>query len=159
MNYQTIIKDDLINGEGVRCSLFVSGCSHGCAECFNEVAWDYRSGQEFSTETIDTILAELSKPYISGLSLLGGDPLMKKNIETILELCKIVKDTYPNKTIWCWSGYTLEEIMDNHASPILEYIDVLVDGKFILEEKNLKLPFRGSNNQRILRKGVDYALS
>lgn len=156
MNYQTIIKDDLINGEGVRCSLFVSGCSHCCAKCFNEKAWDYRSGQEFSTETIDTILAELSKPYISGLSLLGGDPLMKKNIETILELCKIVKDTYPNKTIWCWSGYTLEEIMDNHASPILEYIDVLVDGKFIEAEKNLKLPFRGSNNQRILYKNKDF---
>lgn len=156
MNYQTIIKDDLINGEGVRCSLFVSGCSHCCAKCFNEKAWDYRSGQEFSTETIDTILAELSKPYISGLSLLGGDPLMKKNIETILELCKIVKDTYPNKTIWCWSGYTLEEIIDNHASPILEYIDVLVDGKFIEAEKNLKLPFRGSNNQRILYKNKDF---
>lgn len=156
MNYQTIIKDDLINGEGVRCSLFVSGCSHCCAKCFNEKAWDYRSGQEFSTETIDIILAELSKPYISGLSLLGGDPLMKKNIETILELCKIVKDTYPNKTIWCWSGYTLEEIMDNHASPILEYIDVLVDGKFIEAEKNLKLPFRGSNNQRILYKNKDF---
>lgn len=156
MNYQTIIKDDLINGEGVRCSLFVSGCSHGCDGCFNEEAWDYRSGQEFSTDTIDTILAELSKPYISGLSLLGGDPLMKKNIETILELCKIVKETYPNKTIWCWSGYTLEEIMDNHAKDILQYLDVLVDGKFVSEEKNLTLPFRGSNNQRILFKNKNF---
>lgn len=156
MNYQTIIKDDLINGEGVRCSLFVSGCSHGCAGCFNEEAWDYRSGQKFSTDTIDTILAELSKPYISGLSLLGGDPLMKKNIETILELCKIVKETYPNKTIWCWSGYTLEEIMDNHAKDILQYLDVLVDGKFVSDEKNLTLPFRGSNNQRILYKNKDF---
>ncbi|GAB0878293.1 hypothetical protein MZ16F87_43830 [Escherichia coli] len=156
MNYQTIIKDDLINGEGVRCSLFVSGCSHGCDGCFNEEAWDYRSGQEFSTDTIYIILAELSKPYVSGLSLLGGDPLMKKNIETILELCKIVKETYPNKTIWCWSGYTLEEIINNHAKDILQYLDVLVDGKFVSEEKNLTLPFRGSNNQRILYKNKDF---
>lgn len=84
---------------------------------------------------------------------------MPKNISTVIELCKVVKEKYPNKDIWCWSGYTLEEIINNHASAILEYIDVLVDGKFILEEKNLELPFRGSNNQRILRKGVDYALS
>ncbi|HCQ0858536.1 TPA: anaerobic ribonucleoside-triphosphate reductase activating protein [Escherichia coli] len=159
MNYQTIIKDDLVNGEGVRCSLFVSGCSHGCEECFNEKAWDYRSGEVFSTETVEIILNELNKPYVQGLSLLGGDPLMPKNISTVIELCKVVKEKYPNKDIWCWSGYTLEEIINNHASAILEYIDVLVDGKFILEEKNLELPFRGSNNQRILRKGVDYALS
>ncbi len=159
MNYQTIIKDDLVNGEGVRCSLFVSGCSHGCVECFNEKAWDYRSGLAFSTETVEIILNELNKPYVQGLSLLGGDPLMPKNISTVIELCKVVKEKYPNKDIWCWSGYTLEEIINNHASVILEYIDVLVDGKFILEEKNLELPFRGSNNQRILRKGVDYALS
>jgi anaerobic ribonucleoside-triphosphate reductase activating protein len=156
MNYQTIIKDDLVNGEGVRCSLFVSGCSHGCSGCFNEEAWDYRSGDVFSTETVDEILAELNKPYISGLSLLGGDPLMKKNIDTILNLCKVVKDTFPEKTIWCWSGYTLEEIMDNHSKDILQYLDVLVDGKFIEEEKNLQLPFRGSNNQRILFKNKDF---
>lgn len=156
MNYQTIMKDDLINGEGVRCSLFVSGCSHGCPECFNEDAWDYRSGTEFSTETVDIILSELSKPYISGLSLLGGDALMPKNIETVIELCKVVKETYPNKNIWCWSGYTLEEIMVNHAKDIIQYLDVLVDGKFIAEEKNLTLPFRGSNNQRVLFKNKDF---
>ncbi|WPK19580.1 anaerobic NTP reductase, small subunit [Salmonella phage SD-1_S14] len=93
MNYQTIIKDDLVNGEGVRCSLFVSGCSHGCDGCFNEEAWDYRSGQLFSTETVEIILQELKKPYVSGLSLLGGDPLMKKNIDEVLNLCKVVKET------------------------------------------------------------------
>jgi anaerobic ribonucleoside-triphosphate reductase activating protein len=152
MNYITIIKDDLINGEGARCSLFVSGCSHGCPGCFNEESWDYRTGNKFRQETIDIILNELSKSYVAGLSLLGGDPLMPKNIDTVLNLCKIVKETYPNKNIWCWSGYTLEEIKDNHANPILEYIDVLVDGKFVEEEKNLSLPFRGSNNQRIIRK-------
>lgn len=156
MNYQTIIKDDLINGEGVRCSLFVSGCSHGCTGCFNEKAWDYRSGKEFSTESIQLILDELSKSYVNGLSLLGGDPLMPKNIDEIINLCKIVKETYPDKTIWCWSGYTLDEILNNHASSVLKYIDVLVDGKFVIEEKNLSIPFRGSNNQRILKKGIDY---
>lgn len=156
MNYMDIIKDDLINGTGVRVSLFVSGCSHGCNGCYNESSWDYRSGNTFGNEQIDIILNELKKPYVEGLTLLGGDPLMPKNINTILELCKVVKSTFPEKNIWCWSGYTLEEILDNHAKDVLEYVDVLVDGKFILELKNLKLPFRGSENQRILYKGIDY---
>lgn len=156
MRYQTIIKGDLVNGEGVRCSLFVSGCSHGCAGCFNESAWDYRSGTEFSTEEIQQILDELSKPYIDGLSLLGGDPLMPKNISAVLELCSLVKEHYPNKNIWCWTGYTLQEVQENHASEILQYCDVLVDGKFVDSEKDLTLEFRGSKNQRILKKGIDY---
>lgn len=156
MRYQTIIKGDLVNGEGVRCSLFVSGCSHGCVGCFNESAWDYRSGTEFSTETVQEILDELSKPYIDGLSLLGGDPLMPKNISTVLELCSVVKEKFPNKNIWCWTGYTLQEVQGNHASGILQYCDVLIDGKFIDEQKDLTLSFRGSRNQRILKKGIDY---
>ena len=156
MRYQTIIKGDLVNGEGVRCSLFVSGCSHGCVGCFNESAWDYRSGTEFSTETVQEILDELSKPYIDGLSLLGGDPLMPKNISTVLELCSVVKEKYPNKNIWCWTGYTLQEVQNNHASGILQYCDVLIDGKFIDSQKDLTLAFRGSNNQKILKKGIDY---
>lgn len=156
MRYQTIIKGDLVNGEGVRCSLFVSGCSHGCVGCFNEEAWDYRSGTEFSTETVQEILDELSKPYINGLSLLGGDPLMPKNISTVLELCSVVKEQFPNKNIWCWTGYTLQEVQMNHAAGILQYCDVLIDGKFIDSQKDLTLSFRGSNNQRILKKGIDY---
>lgn len=156
MNYQTIIKDDLINGEGVRCSLFVSGCSMGCKNCYNEKAWDYRSGTEFGTEQVELILNELSKSYVSGLSLLGGDPLALKNCSTVIELCKVVKEKYPDKTIWCWSGYTLDEIINNHAASILEYIDVLVDGKFEEELKDLSLPYRGSSNQRILYKGKDF---
>lgn len=156
MRYQTIIKGDLVNGEGVRCSLFVSGCSHGCVGCFNESAWDYRSGTEFGTETVQEILDELSKPYIDGLSLLGGDPLMPKNISTVLELCSVVKEKYPNKNIWCWTGYTLQEVQNNHASGILQYCDVLIDGKFIDSQKDLTLSFRGSNNQKILKKGIDY---
>lgn len=156
MNYQTIIKDDLINGEGVRCSLFVSGCSMGCKNCYNEKAWDYRSGTEFGTEQVELILNELSKSYVSGLSLLGGDPLALKNCSTVIELCKVVKEKYPDKTIWCWCGYTLEEIINNHAASVLEYIDVLVDGKFEEELKDLSLPYRGSSNQRILYKGKDF---
>ncbi|AFA44806.1 anaerobic nucleotide reductase subunit [Klebsiella phage vB_KleM_RaK2] len=156
MNYQTIIKDDLINGEGVRCSLFVSGCSMGCKNCYNEKAWDYRSGTEFGTEQVKLILNELSKSYVSGLSLLGGDPLALKNCSTVIELCKVVKEKYPDKTIWCWSGFTLDEIINNHAASILEYIDVLVDGKFEEELKDLSLPYRGSSNQRILYKGKDF---
>lgn len=156
MRYQTIVKGDLVNGEGVRCSLFVSGCSHGCDGCFNEEAWDYRSGTDFGEEQVLDILDELSKPYITGLSLLGGDPLMPKNISTVIDLCKRVKEKYPDKNIWCWTGYTLEEVYNNHAKEILQYCDVLIDGKFMNEQKDLTLSFRGSSNQRILRKGIQY---
>lgn len=156
MNYQTIVKDDLINGTGVRVSLYVSGCSHGCPGCFNEAAWDYRSGTPFTEEQINIIRTELSKSYVEGLTLLGGDPLMPKNISTVIDLCKRVKEEFPEKNIWCWTGYTLEEVRQNHAHDILKYVDVLVDGKFEEELKNLKLPFRGSENQRILFKGKDY---
>lgn len=156
MNYQTIIKDDLVNGEGIRCSLFVSGCSHGCVGCFNESAWDYRSGSEYTKETEQIILNELNKKYVNGLTLLGGDPLMKKNIDVVLNLCKTVKETYPDKNIWCWTGYTLDEVQSNHAKDILKYVDVLVDGKFEESQKDLTLPHRGSSNQRVLKRGIDY---
>lgn len=156
MNYMKIIKDDLINGSGVRCTLFVSGCSHGCAGCYSPHTWDYRSGTPFGEEQLNTIREELSKSYVDGLTLLGGDALMPKNINTILELCKIVKNEFPTKNIWCWTGYTLEEIQKNHAYDILNYVDVLIDGKFVEELKNLQLPFRGSENQRILIKGKHY---
>lgn len=156
MRYQTIVKGDLVNGEGVRCSLFVSGCSHGCDGCFNEEAWDYRSGEDFGEEQVLDILDELSKPYITGLSLLGGDPLMPKNISTVIDLCKRVKEKYPDKDIWCWTGYTLDEVYNNHAKEILQYCDVIIDGKFMNEQKDLTLSFRGSSNQRILRKGIQY---
>lgn len=156
MNYITIVKDDLINGTGVRVSLYVSGCSHGCTGCFNQKTWDYRNGNPFTTNEIDIILKELEKDYIEGLTLLGGDPLMPKNISTVIDLCKIVKNKFPNKNIWCWTGYTLEEVLNNHSKDILNYIDVLVDGRFIEEQKNLKLKFRGSSNQRILKKNIDF---
>lgn len=156
MNYNAIVKDDLINGEGARVSLFISGCSHGCKGCFNEETWDYRFGHEFTDEVLNELLTALDKPYISGLSLLGGDPLMKKNIDEVLKICSVFKSRFPQKNLWCWTGYTLEEVKSNHAAEILKYADVLIDGKFIEELKDLNLPFRGSSNQRILRKGVDF---
>lgn len=156
MNYNAIVKDDLINGEGARVSLFVSGCSHGCKGCFNEETWDYRFGHEFNDKVLDELLIALDKSYISGLSLLGGDPLMKKNIDEVIKICSKVKSKFPDKNIWCWTGYTLEEVQSNHASTILEYIDVLIDGKFVEELKDLNLPFRGSSNQRILKKGEHF---
>lgn len=156
MNFQTIIKNDLINGEGIRCSLFVSGCSHGCDGCFNEDAWDYRSGSVFGKEQIDIIYNEMKKDYIDGISLLGGDPLMPKHIDNVIDLCRDFKNKFPSKTIWCWTGYTLEEVQNNHACGILEFIDVLVDGKYIEKQRNLQLQFRGSSNQQILKKGIHF---
>ncbi len=156
MNYQYIFKDDLINGEGVRVSLFVSGCSHGCENCFSPHTWDYRSGTEFNDEVLQKLFSYIDKPYVNGLSLLGGDPLMKKNINTVLDICKKFKEKFPHKNIWCWTGYTLEEVQHNHASEILNYIDVLIDGKFVEELKDLSLPFRGSSNQRVLKRGNEF---
>lgn len=156
MNYQHIFKDDLINGEGVRVSLFVSGCSHGCENCFSPHTWDYRSGSLFTDEVLNELFTALDKPYISGLSLLGGDPLAPKNTSTVIDICKKFKERFPEKNIWCWTGYTLEEVQNNHAKDILEYCDVLIDGKFVQELKDLTLPFRGSSNQRILKKGENF---
>lgn len=156
MNYSALIKDDLINGEGVRVSLFVSGCSHGCQGCFNEETWDYRYGHEFTDDVLNELFIALDKPYVNGLSFLGGDPLMKKNISVVLDICSKFKERFPEKNIWCWTGYTLEEVQNNHAKDILHYCDVLIDGKFVQELKDLTLPFRGSSNQRILKKGVNF---
>lgn len=156
MNYSAIIKDDLINGEGARVTLFVSGCSHGCPGCFNEETWDYRVGYKFTDEVLNELFTAADKSYISGLSLLGGDPLAPKNASTVIDICKKFKEHFPEKTIWCWTGYTLEEVKNNHAKEVLEYIDVLVDGKFVESLKDLSLPFRGSSNQQIVRKGVHF---
>lgn len=151
MKYSALFKNDLINGDGIRVSLFVSGCSHGCKGCYNESAWKYNYGNEYTSETENTILTELSKKHVSGLSLLGGDPLMPKNYNTVLNLCKTIKKQYPNKNIWLWSGYTLNEIKNNHSNEILQYIDVLIDGKFV-QELYKKMPLRGSTNQMIYRR-------
>ena len=160
MKYLDIMDCSVVDGEGIRIVLFVSGCSHHCPDCHNPESWDPNNGKEFTDKTITTILKLLDRPYIDGLTISGGDPLFIDNCADVLKLCKVVKDILPDKTIWLYTGYTYEEIVDkitdNHyhqniASKILEYIDVLVDGKFILQERDITLPFRGSKNQRIIK--------
>lgn len=156
MYYATIKKYDVANGPGVRVSLFVSGCTHHCKNCFNSVAWDFKYGNVFTEETIEEIIEALDKSYIEGLSLLGGEPFELSNQEGILPLIQEVKKKFPNKTIWAYSGYLYDEYLlplsrkNDTTRTILENIDVLVDGKFVEELKNPRLLFRGSSNQRII---------
>ena len=147
MNYAKIKPVDVANGEGVRVSVFFSGCPHHCKGCFNAELWNYDAGEAFTFETINKIITATSPTYITGLSLLGGEPLDPKNIQRVMELCNIFKRYYPNKTIWCYTGYTWEDI--KHLF-ILKYIDVLVDGQFVEDLKDPRLRFRGSSNQRII---------
>lgn len=155
MNYATIKPTDVANGPGVRVSLFVSGCTHHCEGCFNEEAWDFSYGEPFTGEVQEELLRLLGKGYISGLSLLGGEPLEPVNQEALLPFLKAVKERMPEKTIWCYSGYTFEYILDTMMEnqtcrEIMDLLDVLVDGRFVAELLNLNLRFRGSENQRLL---------
>ena len=157
MNYATIKKMDIANGPGVRVSLFVSGCRHHCEGCFNPEAWDFNYGKEFNEETIDEILNAMKPDYITGLSLLGGEPFEKENQEALVKLTNKVKEVYPEKTIWAYSGFLFDEqIRDKmckmwtETPKLLNNVDVLVDGKFQKENKDPKIFFRGSTNQRII---------
>ena len=145
MNYATIKKYDIANGIGVRVSLFVSGCNHRCKGCFNSEAWDFNYGKKFDVNAENEILHVLEKPYIKGLSVLGGEPLQQDN--TLLEFLKKVRNKFPSKSIWLYTGYTYEQIKDKKE---LDYVDVLVDGKFVEALKDISLQFRGSSNQRII---------
>jgi len=147
LNYAKIKPVDVANGEGVRVSVFVSGCSHHCKGCFNSELWDYEAGEEFTADVFIDILKSCSPNHIAGLSVLGGEPLDPNNIKKVLLLCRKFKLLYPNKTIWVYTGYEWEQI--KHLD-ILKYIDVLVDGKFVQELKDPRLKFRGSSNQRII---------
>ena len=149
MNYGAIKKTDIANGPGVRVSLFVSGCRNHCKGCFNPETWDFNYGKTFDKGTKDEIIQALSPYYISGLSLLGGDPFEPENQLVLVDFVKEVKSLYPDKTIWCWTGYKFEEDLISTAE-LLKYIDVLVDGKFEQELKNITLKFRGSENQRVI---------
>ena len=163
MNYGSINNCDVANGDGVRVSLFVSGCSHHCKGCFNPETWDYSFGKCFTREVEDKIMEMLKPDYISGLTLLGGDPMELPNQKALLPFLKRVKETYPDKTIWCYTGYVYEDICKkyqhewNEVIDFLPLLDVLVDGPFIEERKNVSLKFRGSSNQRIIdiRKTVE----
>lgn len=157
MNYADIKRVDVANGEGVRVSLFVSGCNHHCKGCFNECAWDFNYGNKFTDENIDEVINYLNHDHIEGLTLLGGEPLEYVNQEGILPLVKRVKEKFPNKNIWCYTGFDFEKDVVGKMSKnnettkeLLNYIDVMVDGKFEEDKKNLKLKFRGSSNQRII---------
>ena len=158
MNYADIKQFDVANGPGVRISLFVSGCTHHCKGCFNEVAWDFDYGTLFTEGTIEQILTWLKPDYIAGLTILGGEPFEPQNQKAVLSLVKRVREVYPEKSIWCYSGYDYEKDLlgvMSQAYPetmeLIQNLDVLVDGKFILEKKDLGLRFRGSSNQRIIK--------
>ena len=157
MNYADIKKFDIANGPGVRVSLFVSGCTHHCPGCFNPETWDFNYGIPYTLKTEEEILNAVSPDYIKGLSLLGGDPLEEANSAALLPLLRKFKAQFPNKTVWCYTGYNYEEeILPNklpHAELInefLSYIDVLVDGRFVEAKKDLSLRFRGSSNQNLI---------
>ena len=154
MNYATIKNCDIANGPGVRGSLFVSGCTHRCPGCFNEVAWDFNYGQPFTEETVDSILDMLRPSYIRGLTLLGGEPFEPRNQADVVKLLRRIRHELPEKSIWAFSGYLFEKDMLSgrigDLTEYLSYLDVLVDGPFVQEKKNLSLRFRGSENQRII---------
>lgn len=158
MFYSDIKICDIANGPGVRVTIFVSGCTHHCKGCFNEVTWNFQYGREFTEDTIEEILQALAPDYITGLTLLGGEPLEYVNQKGLLPLVRAVKEQYPQKDIWCYSGYLFDEqiVKDfcnrwEETRELLGYLDVLVDGKFIEEQKNISLQFKGSENQRIIR--------
>ena len=157
MNYATIKPRDIANGPGVRVSLFVSGCTHRCKGCFNQEAWDFDFGQPFTQAVIDQILDDLSPSFVKGLTLLGGEPFEPRNQPAIVELLRQVKEKYPEKSIWAFSGYLFDkDILPGRlgdpavTAEYLSYLDVLVDGPFIESKKNLTLRFRGSENQRLI---------
>lgn len=156
MNYATIKFYDVANGTGVRVSLFVSGCRHHCKGCFNAETWDFCYGEPYTQETEDSIIDGLKPDYITGLSLLGGEPFEPENQPALTALLRRVKTQLPEKTVWCYTGYTYDtdlaeggSVFTDVTREMLSYIDILVDGEFIEEQRDLTLRFRGSRNQRI----------
>ena len=156
MNYAEIKNFDIANGLGVRVSLFVSGCTHHCKNCFNQMTWDFKYGKEFNQEVEDLIIDYLKPEHITGLSLLGGEPMEPSNQRALLPFIKRVKELYPQKDIWCYTGYLYEDLQPGgrvygeDTDEILNYLDILVDGPFLVDQKNIRLKFRGSENQRII---------
>jgi len=157
MNYGTIKKHDIANGPGVRVSLFVSGCRHHCKGCFNAETWDFHYGELYTEEIEREILEALKPDYIAGFTVLGGEPFEPENQVEVVKLLKKVREAYPHKNIWCYTGYLYDvdlikggKVYTGVTDEMLSYIDTLVDGEFIEEQKDLRLPFRGSKNQRII---------
>ncbi len=163
MKYAEIKKRDIANGEGVRVSLFVSGCTHKCKGCFNEIAWDFNYGKEFDEDVKKSLMEYLSPDYISGLSLLGGEPMEKVNQIALVDFLRQVKKEFPKKNIWCYTGYTLDKDLIpggcahcRATDEMLEMIDVIVDGEFVQDLADISLKFRGSSNQRIIENPSAY---
>ena len=156
MHYAEVKYFDVANGPGIRVSLFVSGCPHACPGCFNEIAWNYEYGEKYTEEVEEKILKAVSKAEIQGLSLLGGEPLYPANLHALLPLLRNLKERLPKKDIWCYSGYTYEELLSREGEEkkeleeLFSYLTVLVDGRFIEAEKDITLLFRGSKNQRLI---------
>ena len=154
MHYCKIKTDDIANGPGVRVSLYVSGCPHRCKGCFNPETWDYNAGKPFTEKEVQKIIDSLKSEYISGLSLLGGEPLAEQNRKEIAFLVQKVKKLFPNKTIWCWTGFLYEDLLservkDKNLSYLLDTLNVLIDGPFIENQKDLSLRYCGSKNQKV----------
>lgn len=147
MRYHNITKDDMLNGDGLRVVLWVAGCSHGCKDCQNPITWDPQGGLPFTEEEKKEIFQELDKAYISGITFSGGDPLHPANIREVTALAREIRQRYPEKTIWLYTGYLWKEIADLE---IVNYLDVVVDGKFISAQKDITLPWRGSSNQKVI---------
>ena len=157
MNYAAIKLSDIANGPGVRVSLFVSGCTNHCENCFQPETWDFNYGKPFDAETENELLAMLGRPYIKGLTVLGGEPFEPSNQRALLPFLEKVRERYPDKGIWIYSGFTFEELMRDGSHPrceatlpLLRLVDVLVDGRFVEKLKDLSLRFRGSSNQRLI---------
>ena len=150
MRFSKIKDNDIANGEGIVMSLWTQGCPHHCKGCFNMETWDFNGGKEFKEEDKEYILQNIDKNNIKrNLSILGGEPLCQQNIQGVISLCKAFKEKYPEKIIYVWTGYVLEEF-DDTQKLLLDYIDVLIDGKFEIDNKDLSLKLRGSTNQRII---------
>jgi anaerobic ribonucleoside-triphosphate reductase activating protein len=147
MRYHNITKDDMLNGDGLRVVLWVAGCTHHCKECQNPITWDINGGLEFDEAAKKEIFDELDKSYVSGITFSGGDPLHPQNRQPVFELAKEIKEKYPRKTVWLYSGFEWEEIKD---LPIIPYLDVMVDGRFKLELLDTQLHWKGSSNQRVI---------
>ena len=157
MNYGNIKECDIANGPGVRVSLFVSGCRHHCKGCFNAETWDFAYGSPFTEETMEALLEALRPDYIQGFTLLGGEPFEPENQQVLVNVLRRIRETYPGKNIWCYTGYLYDvdlipggKVFTDVTEEMLSFVDVLVDGPFVEAEKDLTLVFRGSRNQRIL---------
>lgn len=147
MRFHNITKDDMLNGDGLRVVLWVAGCTHCCKGCQNPITWDVEGGVLFDDDAKAEIFEQLDKSYISGITFSGGDPLHPANRATIRELAAEIKEKYPNKTLWLYTGFTWETIAEY---PIMQYLDVVVEGPFILEQRDVKLLWKGSSNQRVV---------